>query len=407
MGFVPYRRGVDFRGFWLERLKSLYRWKSNKMRFRLYIIVGSLLFLSIACALEEPCKARCDGNFPFCDANSGKCVKCLKDSDCSDPKVFFCDSKKGHKCIRKPPPKPKAGAVDILFVIEDSQVDFHDRLSSAVEALIKQLLIEKDTQVPDVQFAVITTDVFGEREGGKFQSRGKEPVILHSLNKSFSIERFTQILSSRVKYLSFGGSFEQGLEATRLALSEPLVSTHNKGFLRPNTLLTVVFVAEEDDCSHDGSIPEDEMDGDVCRVPKGMKDDLGSPGQMHKLLPTSRYVEFLKSLHRRIVIAGIIGEPEAFDKNNKPAPSFKSCKDGGVCEQMRKGYKCEYFPDGRPRCGGCRRNHIGAYGGYRYHEMLKAFGQGQHWFSVCGTGEEYNQALAQIGKWIHEALQRP
>ncbi len=46
-----------------------------------------------------------------------------------------------------------------------------------------------------------------------------------------------------------GSGKEQGLEAARLAVSEPLRSGANAGFLRPGARLAVIVVSDDDDCS--------------------------------------------------------------------------------------------------------------------------------------------------------------
>ena len=46
-----------------------------------------------------------------------------------------------------------------------------------------------------------------------------------------------------------GSGKEQGLEAARLAVSEPLASGANAGFLRPGARLAVIVVSDDDDCS--------------------------------------------------------------------------------------------------------------------------------------------------------------
>jgi len=46
-----------------------------------------------------------------------------------------------------------------------------------------------------------------------------------------------------------GSGREQGLEAARLALSPPLVSGANAGFVRSGARLVVIFISDDDDCS--------------------------------------------------------------------------------------------------------------------------------------------------------------
>jgi len=48
-----------------------------------------------------------------------------------------------------------------------------------------------------------------------------------------------------------GSGIEMGMEGARLALSEPLLSTDNAGFLRDDANLSIVFVSDEEDSSPD------------------------------------------------------------------------------------------------------------------------------------------------------------
>lgn len=58
-----------------------------------------------------------------------------------------------------------------------------------------------------------------------------------------------EIFSEMVAVGTGGAGFEMGLETARLALSEPLVSGDNAGFLRPDARLALIFLSDEDDFS--------------------------------------------------------------------------------------------------------------------------------------------------------------
>ena len=58
-----------------------------------------------------------------------------------------------------------------------------------------------------------------------------------------------EIFSEMVAVGITGSGIEMGLEAARMALSEPLVSTINAGFLREEANLAFIFVSDEDDSS--------------------------------------------------------------------------------------------------------------------------------------------------------------
>ena len=84
--------------------------------------------------------------------------------------------------------------------------------------------------------------------------------------------------------------FEQGLESMRFFLrgdtDEPTCQDHLDRFLRPNARLIVVFVTDEDDCSHRFDRRPPGMDATFCYVEDG-----GIPK-----IPIEDYVSFLQTL---------------------------------------------------------------------------------------------------------------
>lgn len=58
-----------------------------------------------------------------------------------------------------------------------------------------------------------------------------------------------ELFSEMVAVGTSGAGWELGLEAARLALSEPLADTDNAGFLREEASLAVIFLSDEDDYS--------------------------------------------------------------------------------------------------------------------------------------------------------------
>ncbi len=66
-----------------------------------------------------------------------------------------------------------------------------------------------------------------------------------------------------------GSGKEQGLRAVKLALSDPLLSGANAGFLRPGAKLAVILVTDDDDCSDPGDgqghpLVQPGQEGDLC-----------------------------------------------------------------------------------------------------------------------------------------------
>lgn len=60
-----------------------------------------------------------------------------------------------------------------------------------------------------------------------------------------------EIFSEMVAVGTTGSGIEMGLDAARLALSEPLLSGHNAGLIREDANLSLIFVSDENDYSRD------------------------------------------------------------------------------------------------------------------------------------------------------------
>ncbi len=74
-----------------------------------------------------------------------------------------------------------------------------------------------------------------------------------------------------------GYGIEKGLGAAVAAVSPELTSGPNQGFLRDDARFAVMFVTDENDCTHDGSIDESSScGGDVCEF-WNREDQLGGP----------------------------------------------------------------------------------------------------------------------------------
>ncbi|HEY6107027.1 MAG TPA: hypothetical protein VIV59_13665, partial [Anaeromyxobacteraceae bacterium] len=89
-----------------------------------------------------------------------------------------------------------------------------------------------------------------------------------------------------------GSGKEQGLEAARLAVSDPLASGANAGFLRPGARLVLIIVSDDDDCS-------DPLHAGFDNEPPGCTS-----------YPVQTYVDFFKGPiageQRDVLVAGII-----------------------------------------------------------------------------------------------------
>lgn len=305
---------------------------------------------------------------------------------------------------------PPGVSTDILFVIDDSgsMWEEQNKLVDQLEAFVAALLegpVENDFQV-----GVVTTSVTSHAQAcfpeippefreypeamGKLQlprdedgtPLGGSPVLRWD-DPDFR-DRFRALVRQGVD----GSGQEMGFEAMRLALSEPLRGTANKGFLRPGSRLLVVILSDEDDCSDPTGTaltltPPCETircDGDET-CPTGMyclpADEAGNrscqPNQCEteegraKLEPVERYVEFLRGLddgtgqgRARETFLAVIG-PVSDTPPHEPER--------------------------------CRSAEDEAYGvGVRYREAVAQMGDAAYVDSICG--ENYGEAMRQIAE---------
>jgi hypothetical protein len=121
---------------------------------------------------------------------------------------------------------------------------------------------------------------------------------------------------------TFGSPFERGLDAMNIFLDP--ASTRAPGcegdletFRRDNAALVVIFLTDEEDCSHGlgDSTFDDELDADVCGEYLGLFLDHDAKkcySEVDTLSPVSLYADALKEVDPKVkvaVIAGGLGEP--------------------------------------------------------------------------------------------------
>lgn len=189
-----------------------------------------------------------------------------------------------------------------------------------------------------LQRGVTTTELTGN-----FLSDVKQP-------DGTRLTNYTGALNTVIaKMLSAGGGgcgFVQPLAAIRAALGGQAANT---GFLRPDALLAVVIVTEEDDCSaanpqlFDGGAVATSMLGPLggfrctrfgvtCAGGGATPDEMNLPGAKSECGPSPSaamlddvggHRDFLRGLKRdpkQIVVAGIIGPTEPFEVALRPPP---------------------------------------------------------------------------------------
>ena len=140
------------------------------------------------------------------------------------------------------PAKPRQ-PIDVLLVIDDScsmendQKELANNFASFIPAFL----------AANVSFhvGVVTTDMAKPTRLGKLVA---PPLTPQTPLLETTFQKMVQVGAQ-------GSAIEKGIAAAYAALSEPLISNENKGFLRPEANLAVVFLTDEDDQSGYGYSP--------------------------------------------------------------------------------------------------------------------------------------------------------
>jgi hypothetical protein len=141
----------------------------------------------------------------------------------------------------------ETGPVDVLFIIDNSgSMDGEiDNLADTFDVFINGFV----ALGLDYQIGVVTTDMDDPAQSGHLL--GPEPIITPSLADPVAAFR------AATDQGAAGSGSERGLEAAHVALSEPLISGHNVGLVRPGSTLSVIVVTDENDDSEDYIRPLD------------------------------------------------------------------------------------------------------------------------------------------------------
>ncbi|MCK6551285.1 choice-of-anchor D domain-containing protein [Myxococcota bacterium] len=130
-------------------------------------------------------------------------------------------------------------ASDVLFVIDNSGSMAEEQ--AGIGSNLASFLAFAQSNGLDYQIGVVTTDVENASESGRFV--GSTRVLTPGT------ANVTSVFATNVNQGTSGSGNEQGLEAAYRALSDPLINTHNAGFLRPDAMLSIVIVSDEEDQS--------------------------------------------------------------------------------------------------------------------------------------------------------------
>ena len=247
--------------------------------------------------------------------------------------------------------------VDVLFVVDNSASIGEELplVAAAYEVFFEQLA-SSELGLPDVHVGAITTDLGaggynisgcdGSGDGGVLQNQPQvegclapderflvdvaEPDGTRRTNYSGTLAEAVACIAPNV----FNGcNFEQPLQAMRRALDGS--NAENDGFLRPDALLAIVMITDEDDCSARDSTVFDTSQwglddplgplaqyrcfefGVTCEDDEprtvGPKTGCVANEDSQYLYGVSEYVDFLadvKAQPLQVLVAAVIAEPE-------------------------------------------------------------------------------------------------
>lgn len=164
---------------------------------------------------------------------------------------------------------------------------------AAVAASTQAFLANLETSGMDFHLGVITTDVDASNTYAGVLL-GNPPVL------DASVGNYAALFQQRVQVSTGGSDQEKGLQAAITALTPPLTDSRNVGFLRPDALLNIIVLSDENDCSDFGALGADST-GEECYTESG------------KLEPVTDLVERIRAIKEdpsRIRVSGIIGPPQ-------------------------------------------------------------------------------------------------
>ncbi len=143
--------------------------------------------------------------------------------------------------------------VDILWVIDNSVSMANEQASVASGA--NDFLARLETTEMDFHLGVVNTDMDDDNPNAGALI-GNPPLITSECRSDGDSSDCTYSDQFRARVLqgTNGSDKEKGLQAALSAVSPPLSDTRNAGFLRPDALLSIVILSDENDCSDGGRL---------------------------------------------------------------------------------------------------------------------------------------------------------
>jgi len=143
-----------------------------------------------------------------------------------------------------------ASFVDILFVVDNSvsMREEQEDVAANFQAFISQI---EETNA-DWQVGVVTTDMVDPVQRGRLQG---EPAIITQDTANYQVT-----FQANVQVGTDGYPIERGLSAAQAAVTAPLATHENAGFIREEAQLSIIVVSDENDCSDGGLLVGDDQE---------------------------------------------------------------------------------------------------------------------------------------------------
>ena len=180
--------------------------------------------------------------------------------------------------------------VDILWIVDNSNSMANEQIKVAegFHEFIQAVGVKEEV---DFHLGLVSTDMdLANAERGLLI--GDPPYLTRE-------DSYAASFMDRVRVGTIGSDKERGLQAALHALTDPAALEHNTDFLREDAVLALVFVSDENDCSDDNWLADDQ-EGSLCYEID------------EKLVPTAEFVrafQAIKGLEGRVVASSIVGPP--------------------------------------------------------------------------------------------------
>lgn len=186
-----------------------------------------------------------------------------------------------------------AATTDVLFVVNNDNQTGNERDDLA--AAFPSFLAFAQAEGVDYRIATTSMDLRGNGEQGRFLREQPQQEAIHTPQSVDAAGAFASNVDEN------GGGNAEGMRAAFLALSDPLLVTDNTGFSRPDALLTVIYVSDEDD----------ESDGDRAAYHRHLEKIVAAKGGRFQALgvvgtePGVCFSQFGRAEYAPVLIAAI------------------------------------------------------------------------------------------------------